>query len=88
VSIGHGVEFEGAVIAFFHLLITRGDKIRALREALFRRDLKTRSLYSPFTAIENCKLTTHKLNRFANKRALSHGVNCMISHTPDARTFI
>jgi protein transport protein SEC61 subunit alpha len=39
VSIGRGVEFEGAVIAFFHLLITRGDKIRALREALFRPDL-------------------------------------------------
>lgn len=39
VNIGRGVEFEGAVIAFFHVLITRSDKIRALREALFRPDL-------------------------------------------------
>ena len=31
-----GTEFEGAVIAFFHLLFTRTDKIRALKEALFR----------------------------------------------------
>lgn len=39
INIGRGVEFEGAIIAFFHLLITRGDKVRALREALFRPDL-------------------------------------------------
>lgn len=39
VNIGRGVEFEGAIIAFFHLLLTRSDKIRALREALFRPDL-------------------------------------------------
>lgn len=34
-----GVEFEGAVIAFFHLLLTRSDKTRALREAFFRQGL-------------------------------------------------
>lgn len=39
VNIGRGVEFEGAIIAFFHLLLTRSDKVRALREALFRPDL-------------------------------------------------
>lgn len=39
VNVGRGVEFEGAIIAFFHLLLTRSDKVRALREALFRPDL-------------------------------------------------
>ncbi|CAN5950843.1 unnamed protein product [Sphagnum jensenii] len=32
-------EFEGAVIALFHLLITRTDKIRALKEAFYRQNL-------------------------------------------------
>lgn len=34
-----GTEFEGAVIALFHLLATRGDKVRALREAFYRQNL-------------------------------------------------
>lgn len=34
-----GTEFEGAIIALFHLLITRTDKVRALREAFFRSNL-------------------------------------------------
>merc|ERR1712205_103384 len=34
-----GTEFEGAVIALFHLLITRSDKIRALKEAFYRQNL-------------------------------------------------
>ena len=34
-----GTEFEGAVIALFHLLATRSDKIRALREAFYRQNL-------------------------------------------------
>lgn len=34
-----GTEFEGAVIALFHLLATRNDKIRALREAFYRQNL-------------------------------------------------
>jgi len=33
VNTGRGTEFEGAVIALFHLLATRQDKVRALREA-------------------------------------------------------
>eukprot|EP01028_Stygiella_incarcerata_P009812 TRINITY_DN47_c0_g1_i1.p1 TRINITY_DN47_c0_g1~~TRINITY_DN47_c0_g1_i1.p1 ORF type:complete len:524 (-),score=140.52 TRINITY_DN47_c0_g1_i1:343-1770(-) len=34
-----GTEFEGAVIALFHLLVTRGDKVRALKEAFYRPNL-------------------------------------------------
>ena len=33
INTGRGTEFEGAVIALFHLLATRTDKIRGLREA-------------------------------------------------------
>eukprot|EP00735_Rhodelphis_limneticus_P000396 TRINITY_DN1063_c0_g1::TRINITY_DN1063_c0_g1_i1::g.29884::m.29884 TRINITY_DN1063_c0_g1::TRINITY_DN1063_c0_g1_i1::g.29884 ORF type:complete len:474 (-),score=163.85,sp/Q54XK2/SC61A_DICDI/76.45/0.0,SecY/PF00344.15/4.8e-96,Plug_translocon/PF10559.4/3.8e-17 TRINITY_DN1063_c0_g1_i1:566-1987(-) len=36
---GRGTEFEGAVIALFHLLITRTDKASALREAFYRQNL-------------------------------------------------
>merc|ERR1711871_514336 len=35
---GRGTEFEGAIIALFHLLITRSDKVRALKEALYRQN--------------------------------------------------
>lgn len=34
-----GTEFEGAVIALFHLLLTRPDKTRALREAFYRQNM-------------------------------------------------
>lgn len=36
---GKGTEFEGAIIAFFHLMLTRTDKMRALKEALYRSNL-------------------------------------------------
>lgn len=36
---GRGTEFEGAVIALFHMLITRNDKVRALKEAFYRQNL-------------------------------------------------
>jgi len=36
---GRGTEFEGAIIAFFHLMIVRNDKFRALKEALYRPNL-------------------------------------------------
>lgn len=36
---GNGTEFEGAVIALFHLLATRSDKLRALRHAFYRQNL-------------------------------------------------
>lgn len=39
VSCVSGTEFEGAVIALFHLLATRTDKVRALREAFYRQNL-------------------------------------------------
>jgi protein transport protein SEC61 subunit alpha len=39
INLGAGPEFEGAVIAFFYLLITRQNKFAALREAFYRRNL-------------------------------------------------
>merc|ERR1712183_684055 len=39
INTGRGTEFEGAIIALFHLLITRNDKMRALREAVYRQNL-------------------------------------------------
>merc|ERR1711981_1140823 len=39
VNTGKGTEFEGAVIALFHLLITRSDKVMALKEAFYRQNL-------------------------------------------------
>jgi len=39
ISTASGTQFEGAIIALFHLLITRTDKVRALREAFYRSNL-------------------------------------------------
>jgi len=39
VNTGRGTEFEGAVVALFHLLATRQDKVRALKEAFYRANL-------------------------------------------------
>lgn len=39
VNQGRGTEFEGAILALFHLLITREDKIHALKEAFYRQNL-------------------------------------------------
>jgi protein transport protein SEC61 subunit alpha len=36
---GRGMEFEGSVIAFFHLLVVRKNKLGALYEAFFRQNL-------------------------------------------------
>jgi len=36
INTGRGTEFEGAIIALFHLLITKNDKVLALREAFYR----------------------------------------------------
>eukprot|EP00758_Cryptobia_borreli_P002186 Tbor_TRINITY_DN2843_c0_g1::TRINITY_DN2843_c0_g1_i1::g.23285::m.23285/K10956/SEC61A; protein transport protein SEC61 subunit alpha len=36
---GRGTEFEGAIIAFFSLIVTRSDKVRAIKEALYRPQL-------------------------------------------------
>lgn len=34
-----GVEFEGAVIALFHFLLTRTDKVKALKDAFYRANM-------------------------------------------------
>lgn len=39
VNTGFGTEFEGAVIALFHMLITRKNKVGALKEAFYRQNL-------------------------------------------------
>src|SRR5690242_14023167 len=39
INTGRGPEFEGAIIALVHLLITRTDKVRALKEAFYRQNL-------------------------------------------------
>jgi len=39
VNQGRGHEFEGALIALFHLLITRKNKVAAIKEAFFRQNL-------------------------------------------------
>lgn len=39
INTGKGTEFEGAVIALFHLLLTRNDKSKAIREAFYRLNL-------------------------------------------------
>lgn len=39
VNTGRGTEYEGAIIALFHMLVTRQDKVKALREAFYRSNL-------------------------------------------------
>merc|ERR1712070_1054861 len=39
INTGRGTEFEGAIIALFHMLVTKNDKFRAIREALYRQNL-------------------------------------------------
>jgi protein transport protein SEC61 subunit alpha len=39
ISTASGTQFEGAIVALFHLLITKPDKVRALREAFYRQNL-------------------------------------------------
>jgi protein transport protein SEC61 subunit alpha len=39
INTGRGTEFEGAIIALFHMLFTRQDKVRALKEAFYRSNL-------------------------------------------------
>jgi len=39
INTGRGTEFEGAIIALFHLLITRSDKVVALKQAFYRQNL-------------------------------------------------
>jgi protein transport protein SEC61 subunit alpha len=39
INTGFGTEFEGAVIALFHMLTTRSNKVAALKEAFYRQNL-------------------------------------------------
>lgn len=39
VQTASGMQFEGALIALAHLLIMRNDKVRALKEAFYRKNL-------------------------------------------------
>jgi protein transport protein SEC61 subunit alpha len=39
INVGKGTEFEGAVIALFHMLLTRPNKLKALSDAFFRTNL-------------------------------------------------
>jgi protein transport protein SEC61 subunit alpha len=39
VNMGRGTEFHGAVIALFHMLLTRTNKLSAIRDALYRQNL-------------------------------------------------
>jgi protein transport protein SEC61 subunit alpha len=39
INTGRGTEFEGAVVALFHMILTRTDKVRALKEAFYRQNL-------------------------------------------------
>jgi len=57
VNTGRGTEFEGAVIALFHMLITRTDKVRALREAFYRPNLPNiTNLLATVLVFFNCYL--------------------------------
>lgn len=49
VNSGRGKEFEGAIVAFFHLLAVRKDKKRALVEAFYRSNLP--NLFQVFSTI-------------------------------------
>merc|ERR1719311_1549628 len=39
INTGRGTEFEGALVALFHLVVTRNDKLKALKEAFYRQNL-------------------------------------------------
>lgn len=39
INSGRGTEFEGAILAFFHLMFVRSNKLQAIREALYRQNL-------------------------------------------------
>ncbi|KAI5435316.1 hypothetical protein KIW84_021941 [Lathyrus oleraceus] len=59
INSGRGAEFEGAVIALFHLLITRTDKVRALREAFYRQNLPNVTNLLATVMVYNWMLMNH-----------------------------
>ena len=49
INTGKGTEFEGAVIALFHLLLTRSNKLSAVSEVRMRpRSMTSTSSYAAF----------------------------------------
>eukprot|EP00929_Paragymnodinium_shiwhaense_P006574 TRINITY_DN11022_c0_g2_i1.p1 TRINITY_DN11022_c0_g2~~TRINITY_DN11022_c0_g2_i1.p1 ORF type:complete len:474 (+),score=139.41 TRINITY_DN11022_c0_g2_i1:62-1483(+) len=38
INTGKGTEFEGAIVAFFHMMFTRSDKFGALKDAFYRQN--------------------------------------------------
>merc|ERR1719181_2614981 len=38
INTGKGTEFEGAIVALFHLLVSKSDKVMALKEAFYRQN--------------------------------------------------
>ena len=39
INTGRGTEFEGALVALFHLVVSRADKWKGLKEAFYRQNL-------------------------------------------------
>lgn len=39
INSARGLEFEGAVVALFHFMLTRSDKMKALKDAFYRQNL-------------------------------------------------
>lgn len=74
---GRGTEFEGAIIALFHLLATRNDKIRALREAFYRQNLPNlmNLLATVFIFAVVIYLQVSKYI-FSTKNQLGYVINC------------
>ncbi|KAI5436367.1 hypothetical protein KIW84_022732 [Lathyrus oleraceus] len=59
INSGRGAEFEGAVIALFNLLITRTDKVCALREAIYRQNLPNVTNLLATVVVYNWMLMNH-----------------------------
>ncbi|KAI5424710.1 hypothetical protein KIW84_030773 [Lathyrus oleraceus] len=59
INSGCGAEFEGDVIALFHLLITRTDKVRALPEAFYRQNLPNVTNLLATVVVYNWMLMNH-----------------------------
>lgn len=80
-----GTEFEGAIIALFHLLATRTDKVRALREAFYRQNLPNLmnliATVFVFAVVIYFQVSWQHLN--AVQFACSHGTENLECHLAD-----
>merc|ERR1712000_701640 len=71
INAGRGVEFEGALIALVHLLITRDSKIGALREAFYRQNLPNVTNLRHRARLRHCHLFSRLSRRFASQISTS-----------------